>query len=84
MPDLLKTHDIRKFTDARIQAAVEDALQFVDADTPVAAVAHATTEGVKLSLAYRAGKDWTIMAAAYKDWHGDMGAEAKVVWTPDW
>lgn len=79
---VLETRSIRRFTDARIQAAVEDALSHVSKDKPVAVVAHATLDGVKLSAAVRLGDDWSIMAAAYKDFGGDLRAEAKVVWTP--
>ena len=73
---------IQKFSDASIQKAIDDALSHVSKDKPVAVVAHATLDGIKLSAAARIGDDWTIMAGAYKDWGGDMGAEAKVVWTP--
>jgi hypothetical protein len=73
---------IQKFSDASIQRAIDDALTHVSKDKPVAVVAHATMQGVKLTAVARIGDDWTIMAAAFKDWHGGMGAEAKVVWTP--
>lgn len=82
MQEGLMTVNLRKFSNAKIQAAIDDALSHVSKDKPVAVVAHATLEGVKLSAAARIGDDWTIMAAAFKDWDGNMGAEAKVVWTP--
>lgn len=73
---------VRRFSDANIQAAVEDALSHVTTDKPVAVVGHATLDGWKLSAAYRAGDDWTIMVAAYQDWGKPVTGEAKVVWTP--
>ena len=84
MTDLSLTQDgnIRRFTDARIQHAIDEALSHVGADKPVAVVAHVTLDGVKLSVAARLGTDWTINAAAFKDWGGDMGVDARVVWTP--
>lgn len=76
--------EIRRFSDDKIQDAIDEALSHITADKPVAVIAHATLEGVKLSAAVRLGTEWSILAAAYKDWggEGDLGAEAKVVWTP--
>ena len=77
----------RYFTDDKLQAAIEDAFQHIDADTPIAVVAHGQYVGggaaiAHLSAAARLGDDVTIVAAAFKEWHGDVGAGLKVVWTP--
>lgn len=83
---MLKEVDGRRmFTDEKIQEAIDDALQYVTDEKPVAVVAHATPMGQRLSIAARLGDDWSIMVAAYrqvtpKDAY--YGAAAKVVWTP--
>ena len=78
---------IRKFSDARINIAIESALAEMKPDEKVAIVAHHVYTGgenvTKLSAVYRLGPTFTVMAGAFKDWtKGDLGAEAKVVWKP--
>ena len=75
----------RMFSDTKIQEAIDDALQYVSEDKPVAVVAHATPMGQRLSIAARFGDSWSIMVAGYrqvtpKDAY--YGAAARVVWTP--
>jgi hypothetical protein len=79
----------RYFSDDKLQKAIDDALQHVDPDTPIAVVAHGSYEGgqgtAHLSAAARLDDKFTIVVAAYKEWGGpssDVGAGAKVVWTP--
>lgn len=84
-------HLIRRFSDERIQSAIDEAMSHIDADTPVATVAHLVVDGsgrasAKVSIATRFGDSVTIQAAAFADWGGgsaaDLGAAAKIVWTP--
>lgn len=84
---LLKEQDGRRiFNDSTIQAAIDDALGHVSEDVPIAAVAHATPLGQRLSLAIRLDGKWSISVAAYRakryddKWTHGVGAE--VVWTP--
>jgi hypothetical protein len=79
---LTETNGIRRFSDVKIQAAIDEALKHVTPEKPVAVVGHVTDEGWKLSAAARLGDDWSIMAAAYQDWGGSVSADAAVVWTP--
>ena len=75
--------EVRHFQDSTIQRAVEDALRHVSKDNPVAVVGHITQEGWKLSAAVRIGNDWSVMAAAYKDWRKpNFNVAGEVVWTP--
>lgn len=88
MATLVETNGIKRFSDARIQAAIDSALAELGPNEPIAVVAHHIynsdgTNRTQLSAAIRLGNDWSIMAAGYKDWtKGDLGAEAKVVWKP--
>ena len=83
---LKEREGIRMFSDSKIQEAIDDALQHVSEDKPVAVVAHATPMGQRISLAVRLGDKWSIMAAAYRQAsrkeHTSYGVAAKVVWTP--
>ncbi len=90
-PRLLPTYEaggIRRFSDARIAAAVDEALAELGPDDKLAVVAHQTYSSTgesitKLSVVYRLGSDFSVVAAGFKDWNrGDLGAEAKVVWKP--
>jgi len=75
---------VRKFNDENIQLAIDDALKHVSKEKPVAVVGHITHEGWKLSAAARIGNDWTILAAAYRDFEADsdLSVAAQIVWTP--
>jgi hypothetical protein len=82
---------LRKFTNAKLQSAIDDAIASAG-DAHFVAVAHhefdqsgvANTNVTKISALVRTsdGK-FTLAVGAYKDWTaGDLGAEAKVVWKP--
>lgn len=80
---------IRKFSNEKLQSAIDDALSELSGDTKVAVVAHGIylNDGTSLkslatlSAAVKIGNQWSIMVAGYKDFaKGDLGAEAKVVW----
>jgi hypothetical protein len=80
---------IRRFTDARIQAAVDEALMEAGPNDPVVVVAHQVWlpgEGVNktvLSAMVRLPAGFSVMAGGFKDWtKGDLGAEAKIIWKP--
>jgi hypothetical protein len=78
----------RRFTNAKLQSAIDDAFAALPADKSVAAVVHhvynqdgtAVENVTKVSIVARGPFGSTIMAAAFKDWtKGDIGAEAKLV-----
>lgn len=72
---------IRRFSDAKIQAAVDRAL-FLRGDSPLAVVAHADLDGAALSVVGKIGDKWSVVASCYKPYKGQLAAEAEVVWTP--
>ena len=82
---------IRKFTNAKLQSAIDDALAAAG-DSHFVVVGHhefnqdgSQVENVtKVSALVRmADGKFSVAVAGYKDWtKGDMGAEAKVVWKP--
>lgn len=82
---------LRKFTNAKLQSAIDDAIASAGTSHFVA-VAHQVYEQngdhieniTKVSALVRMqdGK-FSLAVGAYKDWtKGDLGAEAKVVWKP--
>jgi hypothetical protein len=79
---------IRKFSNAKLQSAIDDALKALPADAHAAFVAHhvfeqngAATENItKVSAFVKGPAGFSLAVAGYKDWHrGDIGAEAKLV-----
>lgn len=74
--------EIRKFSDAALQAQIDKVLAQLPPDRKLAAVAHADGDGVSLSLVAKLGDEWSIAAAAYKPYNGKLSAEAEVVWSP--
>lgn len=83
---------IRRFTNSKLQGAIDDAFNAAKAtDKPFVVVAHqvynqdgSTVENVtKISAFVKVGDSLSMAVGGYKDWtKGDLGAEAKVVWTP--
>jgi hypothetical protein len=72
---------LRRFEDPILQTAVENALAHLPEGKHVATVAHASLTGVSLSVVARIDKGWSVCASAFKPWHGQMVAEAEVVWS---
>lgn len=75
----METVTIRKFSDARIQAAIDHALSVLPADKSVAVVAHADLDGASLTAVGKIGGHWSISGSVSKPWHGPLSAEAEVV-----
>jgi hypothetical protein len=73
---------IRRFDDAKIQSAIDNALAGLPADRKCAVVAHATMTGASLSLVVKLGDQWSVAAGAFKPYAGPMTAEADVRWSP--
>ena len=73
--------EIRKFGDAQINAWIDKALLQVPEDKTGMVVAHATQDGAALSVVGRIGDGWTVVAAAYKPFHGPLELEAAVRYT---
>lgn len=85
LPQLYQTGTLRRFSDDRIQAAIDAALAEAKPEDKMVVVAHHTfnTDGTnitKLSVLYRLPAGFSVVAGAFKDWNkGDMGAEGKIV-----
>lgn len=82
---------IRRFSNLQIQAAIDSALAEAKPEDSVVVVAHhvynsdgTKVENVtKLSALVRLPAGFSLMAGAYKDWtKGDLGAEGKIIWKP--
>lgn len=82
---------LRRFSNAKLQSAIDDAIASAG-DSPFVAVAHHVYEqnGVEVdnvtkvsALVRMQDGKFSLAVGAYKDWtKGDLGAEAKVVWKP--
>jgi hypothetical protein len=79
---------IRRFSNLKIQSAIDSALAESKPEDKVVVVAHhvynndgTVVENVtKLSALVKLPGGFSVMAAAYKDWgKGDIGAEGKIV-----
>jgi hypothetical protein len=84
-PMLYQTGTLRRFSDDRIQAAIDNALAEMKPEDKMAVVAHHVynsdgTHITKLSAVYRLPAGFSVVAGAYKDWtKGDQGIEGKIV-----
>ena len=85
VPALFQTGTLRRFSDERIQAAIDNAFAEAKPEDKLVVVAHHVfnsdgTNVTKLSALYRLPAGFSVVAGAYKDWtKGDMGAEGKIV-----
>jgi len=87
-----KTADgLAKFSNTRLQSAIDDAIAAMGPDDHFAAVAHhvynqdgtAVENVTKVSAVVRVKGGFSLAVAGYKDWTKDaLGAEAKIVWKP--
>lgn len=94
MADPLSTYqsgDVRRFSNLKLQAAIDSALAEAHPDDKVVVVAHhvynadgSVVENItKVSALVRLPAGFSLMAGGYKDWSkGDLGAEGKIVWKP--
>lgn len=84
-PGLIQTGSLRRFSDDRIQQAIDNALAEAKPEDKLVVVAHqvynSSGENItKLSVLYRLPAGFSVVAGAFKDWNkGDMGAEGKIV-----
>ncbi len=80
-PTPVVNNNVRMFSDDSIQKAVSDAISNTQlpAGTKGAVVAHITMEGAKLSAIANLNGNWSVVAEAYKPYHGKLEAGAKVV-----
>ena len=91
-PPSLQTYDsggLRRFTNLKVQAAIDSALAEARPEDKVVVVAHqvynndgTTTENrTMLSAMVRLPAGFSVLAGGYRDWNkGDIGFEGKIVW----
>lgn len=70
---------INRFSDDKLQAAIDKALADLPADKSGSLVAHADLTGVTLTVVERLGSVWSIKAGAIKPWNQPLSAEVDVV-----
>jgi hypothetical protein len=90
----LATYDsggVRRFSNLKIQAAIDTALaEATDADKVVIVAHHVyNTDGsvvenrTMMSALVRLPAGFSVMAGGFKDWtKGELGVEGKIVWKP--
>lgn len=76
---MMETIVVKKFTDAKIQAAIDHALSVLPPDRTVAVVAHADLNGVSLTAVGKIGEHWSVSGHVSKPWQGPLSAEAEVI-----
>jgi len=81
------SNGVRRFSNARLQSAIDDAIAAIPADKHAAFIAHhvyrqdgTRVESIaKVSAFVRGPAGFTLAVGAYKDWsRGDLGVEAKL------
>lgn len=71
---------LRRFSDPVIQSQIDGVIDRMKPDSKVAVVAHVDGTGTaSLSIVGRVGSHLTVMAGAFKPWHGRLGAEGELV-----
>lgn len=70
---------VTKFSDDKLQAAIDKALADLPADKQGALVAHADLTAASLSVVGRVGPHWSVKAGAIYPYGGQLSAEAEVV-----
>lgn len=75
---LINGQEVRVFSDPLLQSNVDHVLASLPDTATGAVVAHGDLDGASLSVVGKVGEHWTVVAAGYKPWHGDLKAEAEV------
>lgn len=73
--------EVRKFSDAAIQSAIDGALSGLPPDKTVAVVAYADGSGASLAVVGRIGDLWSVTAAVAKPFGGRLTAAAEIRFT---
>lgn len=71
---------VKKFSDAKIQDAIDGALASMLPESSYALVAHADGEGFSVSAIKRFGTHLSVEGAAILPYHGKIEGEAQLVW----
>ena len=86
---LTETNGIRRFTDSKLDEAINAAIIRKRPDKDLVVVGHVDQDKIYFSALYKLGDDFSVVAAAYKSkWlsaeedQGKWGFGAEVAWTP--
>ena len=69
---------IRRFSDAGIQSAVDQALASLGHKAKGAVIAYADTEGARLAVVGKLGNQWSVVGVLEKPWAGELDGQAAV------
>jgi hypothetical protein len=70
---------IRRFSDDKLQAAIDHALSVLPKDQTIALVAHVDSSGARITAVGKIGSHWSISGSVSKPWNGTLSAEAEVI-----
>lgn len=76
---MAETLVVRRFSDDKLQAAVDRVLSRLPEGHTVALVAHADLEGASLTAVGKIGDHWSLSGTVSKPWNGPLDARAEVV-----
>lgn len=85
--EVINGREVRKFSNIKIQEAIESALKSLPPGANVAVVGNVEYSGQKTlagSIAVKLGDNWSIMAGGYKNFEvkDDWGVGGRIIWTP--
>ena len=78
---IINGNEIRIFSNAALQAQIDKAVSSLPDNAAGAVVAHGDLNGASLSVVGKVGDNWTVVAAGYRSWQGELNAEAEVRYT---
>lgn len=70
--------EIRVFSDSALQSQIDKVLATLPDDAKGAVVTHADFSGASVSVVGKVGDHWTVVAAGYRKWTGEMNAAADI------
>ena len=78
---LIEGNEIRVFSNEKLQAQIDKAVASLPENAAGAVVLHGDLNGASLSVVGKVGDNWTVVAAGFRTWFGEMGAEAEIRYT---
>ena len=78
---LIEGNEVRVFSNAALQAQVDKAVATLPDNAAGAVVAHGDLNGASLTVVGKVGDHWTVVAAGFRSWQGELAGEAQVRYT---
>ena len=78
---LIEGNEIRVFSNEKLQAQIDKAVASLPENAAGAVVLHGDLSGASLSVVGKVGDNWTVVAAGYRKWSGELAGEAEVRYT---